>query len=263
MTSPRRNFMSPISWDRVVENLPKCYTTEACLQSKPHMDGRVRNACQQDKTGHLGLKISKVVVVGDLAVGKTCLIHRFCKDAFDADYKATIGVDFEVERFEICGIPFSLQIWDTAGQERFKCIASAYYRAAQVLLVAFDLSDIESLDHSRQWLEDAMKENDPHRVLVFLVGCKKDLLSASECKRMEMDAITLAKAMNAEYWSVSSKEGENVKDFFFRIASLAFEASLLQELERPNGPMTRIGEVVNVAGTSQSVYENASKRSCC
>lgn len=28
---------------------------------------------------------------------------------------------------------------------------------------------------SRQWLEDAMKENDPSSVLLFLVGTKKDL----------------------------------------------------------------------------------------
>lgn len=84
--------------------------------------------------------MSKAVVVGDLNVGKTCLINRsvilsaemkcvvmwkgigcslcfldhkcfrFCKDAFDRDYKATIGVDFEIERFEICGLPFSLQM---------------------------------------------------------------------------------------------------------------------------------------------------------
>lgn len=27
----------------------------------------------------------------------------------------------------------------------------------------------------RQWLEDAMKENDPSSVLLFLVGTKKDL----------------------------------------------------------------------------------------
>lgn len=36
---------------------------------------------------------------------------RFCKDAFDKNYKATIGVDFEMERFEVLGVPFSLQLW--------------------------------------------------------------------------------------------------------------------------------------------------------
>jgi len=37
-------------------------------------------------------------------------IFRFCKDVFERDYKATIGVDFEIERFEISGGPFSLQM---------------------------------------------------------------------------------------------------------------------------------------------------------
>lgn len=36
--------------------------------------------------------------------------RRFCKNVFDRDYKATIGVDFEIERFEIAGIPYSLQM---------------------------------------------------------------------------------------------------------------------------------------------------------
>lgn len=35
---------------------------------------------------------------------------RFCKDVFDKNYKATIGVDFEMERFEVLGVPFSLQL---------------------------------------------------------------------------------------------------------------------------------------------------------
>uniref|UniRef100_A0A8D0F0J6 Ras-related protein Rab-36 n=1 Tax=Strix occidentalis caurina TaxID=311401 RepID=A0A8D0F0J6_STROC len=122
------------------------------------------------------LKISKVVVVGDLYVGKTSLIHRFCKDNFDRDYKATIGVDFEIERFEISGIPYNLQIWDTAGQEKFKCIASAYYRGAEVIITVFDLADIQTLDHTKQWLEDALRENEPDSSFIFLVGTKKDLV---------------------------------------------------------------------------------------
>lgn len=38
------------------------------------------------------------------------LNSRFCKDIFDRDYKATIGVDFEIERFEIAGVPYTLQV---------------------------------------------------------------------------------------------------------------------------------------------------------
>ena len=39
-----------------------------------------------------------------------CGSSRFCKDVFQRDYKATIGVDFEIERFEVAGTPFSLQM---------------------------------------------------------------------------------------------------------------------------------------------------------
>jgi Ras-related protein Rab-34 len=65
-----------------------------------------------------------VIVIGDTAVGKTCLVQRYVSNSFSKDYKATIGVDFEVEQFKILNVPFGIQIWDTAGQERFKSIAS-------------------------------------------------------------------------------------------------------------------------------------------
>ncbi|XP_019520971.1 PREDICTED: ras-related protein Rab-36 isoform X4 [Hipposideros armiger] len=173
----------PVSRDRIIASFPKWYTPAACLQLKEHFHGQVNATCQRRNTGTVGLNLSKVVVVGDLYVGKTSLIHRFCKNVFDRDYKATIGVDFEIERFEIAGIPYSLQIWDTAGQEKFKCIASAYYRGAQVIITAFDLTDMQTLEHTRQWLEDALRENEPGSCFVFLVGTKKDLLARHASRR--------------------------------------------------------------------------------
>ncbi|KAL6047566.1 hypothetical protein STEG23_007677 [Scotinomys teguina] len=187
-------------------------------------------------------KISKVIVVGDLSVGKTCLINRFCKDTFDKNYKATIGVDFEMERFEVLGVPFSLQLWDTAGQERFKCIASTYYRGAQAIIIVFNLNDVASLEHTKQWLADALKENDPSNVLLFLVGSKKDLSTPAQYALMEKDALKVAQEIKAEYWAVSSLTGENVREFFFRVAALTFEANVLAELEKSGS--RRIGDVV-------------------
>ncbi|XP_066871748.1 ras-related protein Rab-36 isoform X3 [Kogia breviceps] len=230
-----------VSRDRVITSFPKWYTPAACLQLREHFHRQVSAACQHRNTGTVGLKLSKVVVVGDLYVGKTSLIHRFCKNVFDHDYKATIGVDFEMERFEVAGIPFSLQIWDTAGQEKFKCIASAYYRGAQVIITAFDLTDMQTLEHTRQWLEDALRENEPGACFLFLVGTKKDLLSGAACEQAEAEAVRLANEMQAEYWSVSAKTGENVKAFFSRVAALAFEHSVLQDLEQRSSARPQVG----------------------
>uniref|UniRef100_G1NSZ6 Ras-related protein Rab-36 n=1 Tax=Myotis lucifugus TaxID=59463 RepID=G1NSZ6_MYOLU len=257
----------PVSRDRIIASFPKWYTPDACLQLKEHFHGQVSAACQRRNTGTVGLGLSKAVVVGDLHVGKTSLIHRFCKNVFDHDYKATIGVDFEIERFEIAGTPYSLQIWDTAGQEKFKCIASAYYRGAQVIITAFDLTDVQTLEHTRQWLEDALRENEPASCFIFLVGTKKDLLSRAACEQAEGEAVHLANELQAEYWSVSAKTGENVTAFFSRVAALAFEQSVLQALERRSGCRLQVGDgdLIRMEGSPSETQgsERPSGLGCC
>lgn len=58
----------------------------------------------------VAVRMAKAVFVGDVGVGKTSIINRFCRDVFENEYKATIGVDFEMERFWILNVPFNLQM---------------------------------------------------------------------------------------------------------------------------------------------------------
>ena len=53
-------------------------------------------------------------------------------------------------------------------------IVASWTLSVAVVIVVFDLSDVNSLAHTPQWKEDACKcACDPH---VFLVGTKKDLV---------------------------------------------------------------------------------------
>jgi small GTP-binding protein len=92
-------------------------------------------------------RMSKIIIVGDVSVGKTSLVQRFVTNSFNHDYKATIGVDFEIEKFQILKTNFNLQIWDTAGQERFKCIAKAYYRG--FIFFCFKIFCFNNLNENR------------------------------------------------------------------------------------------------------------------
>ncbi|XP_061905109.1 ras-related protein Rab-34-like isoform X2 [Entelurus aequoreus] len=151
--------------------------------------------------------------------------------------------------------------WDTAGQERFKCIASTYYRGAQAIIVVFDLGRASSLIHARQWLEDAMKENDPSSVLLFLVGTKKDLGSPEQLADVEEEAIRLSEEIRAEFWAVSAKSGDGVRDFFLRVAALTFEADILSELERRGSQ--NADDIIRISGGKDEERRSAGRKANC
>lgn len=49
---------------------------------------------------------------------------------------------------------------------------------------------------------------------------------------MEKSAIKIAKQLEAEYWAVSSKTGENIQHMFYRIAALTFNKHMMEEIQR-------------------------------
>ncbi|XP_063907783.1 ras-related protein Rab-36-like isoform X2 [Zophobas morio] len=209
------------------------------------------------------LKVCKVIILGDLCVGKTSLLNRFCYKVFDSNYRSTIGVDFQSEQINILGIPYYLQIWDTAGQERFKCIAQCYYRKAHVIMLVFDLSSIRTLANCKNWLRDALEvrgESD-NRPYIFLVGAKKDLLSNESYNSVEDLALNTAKKLNAEFWSVSAKTGENIDSLFFRAAALSFDDDLCMCMSEDNGNIQIGSDLISICCSFQSTSSRKGEKS--
>ena len=60
--------------------------------------------------------LTKVVLLGDMAVGKTTLINKFTTGG--GSTSATVGTDFKQKQITIDNVDLNMQIWDTAGQER-------------------------------------------------------------------------------------------------------------------------------------------------
>ncbi|WEU40376.1 MAG: GTP-binding protein [Candidatus Odinarchaeum yellowstonii] len=75
----------------------------------------------------------KIILLGDPGVGKTSLIRRFVQNSFEAEYKATIGVDIMAKTVQLSNVTVKLSLWDIAGQDKFRSFRNVFYRGLQLL----------------------------------------------------------------------------------------------------------------------------------
>jgi hypothetical protein len=95
--------------------------------------------------------IFKLLLLGDSGVGKTSLVSRFTRDAFELNSKPTIGVEFATISLRVGSHIVKAQLWDTAGQERYKSITTSYYRGAVAALICFDIGRRDTLTNVTMW----------------------------------------------------------------------------------------------------------------
>ncbi|OBZ79114.1 GTP-binding protein ypt2 [Grifola frondosa] len=138
----------------------------------------------------------KLLLIGDSGVGKSCLLLRFCDDAWTPSFITTIGIDFKIRTIELDGKRIKLQIWDTAGQERFRTITTAYYRGAMGILLVYDVTDERSFNNIRTWhanIEQHASEEEQGRELADELGIKFMETSAKINEGVEEAFFTLAR----------------------------------------------------------------------
>lgn len=118
----------------------------------------------------------RYIIVGDMAVGKSCILLQFTDNKFRHQHELTIGVEFGAKTIEIDSKLIKIQIWDTAGQEAFQAITRTYYKGAVGALLVYDITRKDTFLHAVKWLEE-VRNNSSRSIVVILVGNKKDLES--------------------------------------------------------------------------------------
>lgn len=98
-----------------------------------------------------------VILIGDVDVGKTCLLSRFLKNSLPKSTSPTIGVEFATKNVVMKdGVLVKAQLWDTAGTEKYRAITVAHYRKALGCLIVYDITNYQSFKNVRFWLDSLL-----------------------------------------------------------------------------------------------------------
>jgi Ras-related C3 botulinum toxin substrate 1 len=210
-----------VSWKNLYKQKFKTQPTSKCLVNVP-------KTLKSNDDRHC----VKLTVVGDGAVGKTCLLITYDRNYFPEDalptvfdaYSTTVDIDDNI---------VSLSVWDTAGQDEYNRLRPFSYPGTDVFLIVFDVSSRTSFNHvETKWIPE-LKQYVPN-VPIILVGAKID---RRECP---MDCVTYDEGVNlanriqaVAYYEVSSmKHSTNIRHLLHFAAKIGLQHSLKIPFDR-------------------------------
>ncbi|EGT42143.1 hypothetical protein CAEBREN_21624 [Caenorhabditis brenneri] len=171
------------------------------------------------------IKRKKILIVGDGACGKTCLLIVFSKGQFSDVYVPTvfenyvtdIEVDYDKKKVK-------LALWDTAGKEDYDRFRPKSYPDTDVILMCFSIDSPDSLENIPEKWTPEVRRFCPN-VPIILVGNKRDLRedpqTVRELAKMKQEPVkpeqgrAIAEQIGAfAYLECSAKTKEGVGEVF-------------------------------------------------
>jgi len=183
----------------------------------------------------------KCVIVGDGAIGKTCMLISYTTNAFPGEYIPKVFDNYSANVM-VDGQPINLGLWDTAGSEDYDALRPLSFPQTDVFIVCFSIINWASYEHVKEiWAGPGLPPTSRKRgyrppgwqsiknfcpmTPFILVGLKSDLkedpttlnkLFSKGLKPVtEEQGMQLAKEVGAvRYFEVSALTQKNLKAVF-------------------------------------------------
>ena len=178
---------------------------------------------EDDETGYVTCKI---VLLGEIGVGKTSIISRYVANTFSEVLMSTTGASFATKKIIINDHKIKFQIWDTAGQEKFRSLAKIFYQNAAAAILVYDITRRDSFDNINDFWIKEIEENAPNDIILGIAGNKSDNYEIEEVSIQE--GKDLAKKINAIFKSTSAKESHGIDDLFLAIGKKFVDPKYLE-----------------------------------
>ena len=161
----------------------------------------------------------KIIVIGDVNVGKTCLTKMAISNVFISS-TPTINIESYDFIMKLDEKIIKLQILDTAGQEAYRSLITRYYKNASLAMIVYSIDSKQTFNNIPSWIRDAREHSNPD-IKLFLIGNKADLEEEREIKFNEAEKF--AKENGFDYVKeTSAKNGLNTKEVFIQAAKILY-----------------------------------------
>ena len=160
----------------------------------------------------------KIIVVGNMSVGKSCLALRATEGVFKENLSSTLSLSINTFNVKINNTCISLQIWDTCGQEKFRALIKGYYTNSSLAIIVYSVTDKNSFDDVNVWYK-LIKENISD-CKIFLIANKVDsperIITTEQGNKCRND-------FNFDlYMETSAKSGFNSQELFINAANILY-----------------------------------------
>jgi small GTP-binding protein len=164
----------------------------------------------------------KICLVGEHAVGKTCLIRKYVFNEYSDGYITTIGTKVTKKKISVQHpdtkemVDVDLVIWDIMGQKGFrKLLQEAYFYGAQGIVAVCDNTRESTLSDLEEWIDGVHQIT--MEIPTMFLGNKCDLIDLQEIGLNELKSFSSGYESPGAYLT-SAKTGLNV-DLAFDILS--------------------------------------------
>ena len=165
--------------------------------------------------------ILNFALLGESTVGKTQIIRRFYNFEFMTEAIGTIGVDFQIQTYELKDKKkIKIKVWDTAGQERYNMVITQLTQNCQGIILVYDITKKTTFDKLNEWYQK-LQQKVTKKCPVIIVGNKSDLENYREVKFQ--DGKLFADKLNCKFFETSAKENQNIKTIFDELINESYE----------------------------------------
>ena len=170
----------------------------------------------------------KIVIVGGNLIGKTNVTFHFINHDFIQQHFESNSVQYYTKLINCLNKNLRFDIWDTVGNVRYRNLNKIFYKDANICLLLFDLTNLDSLDDVDYYYNE-IKLNNYENCCMILVGNKCD--DIENRKIFKKDIKQLKEKYKIPYFEISCKNGRNIKELEYFICRSRIQNTINDDIE--------------------------------